>query len=279
MRQNENVFTNIDLPLFFAMILLMIFGIATVYSVSFNPNHPLLFAPSEKYGKQFIWLGVSLFIGFLILLINSEIYRKYAEYLFVFTILMLVLVLFMPPVHGARAWLGIGGLGIQPAEFAKISTALLMAKWVAQTNIKLQNMRTVSETVGIILLPSLLVALQPDAGTLLVFTSFLFVLYREGISFDPIVFRLLRLVTRFKFTSTWVGTHFIPLLFFMVILCVFSLYTSVSSLKLGENLVVSGTAGMVFAVTGLALLVLGAIFLWGFKRFRVKNLILLYQKI
>jgi rod shape determining protein RodA len=275
MRQNENVFSNIDLPLFFAMILLMIFGIATVYSVSFNPNHPLLFAPSEKYGKQFIWLCVSLFVGFLILLINSEIYRKYAEYLFVFTILMLVLVLFMPPVHGARAWLGFGGLGIQPAEFAKISTALLMAKWVAQTNIKLQNMRTVSETVGIILLPSLLVALQPDAGTLLVFTSFLFVLYREGISFDPIVFRLLRLVTRFKFTSTWVGTHFIPLLFFMVILCVFSLYTSESSLKLGENVVVSGTAGMIFAVTGLALLVLGAVFLWGFKRFRVKNLIIL----
>ena len=186
MRDTKGLISKVDLPLLIGILTLMFLGILTVYSVAYNPEHPSLFDTSQKYGKQILWIGVSLFLGFLILLIEADVYRKFAEYIYIVTLLLLVIVLFMPPVHGARAWLGIGGLGIQPAEFAKISTALMLAKWVDETNIKLQNTRTISETLGIILLPCILVALQPDAGTLLVFTSFFFVLYREGISFDPI---------------------------------------------------------------------------------------------
>jgi rod shape determining protein RodA len=90
-------------------------GILTVYSVAYNPEHPSLFDTSQKYGKQVLWIGLSLFLGFLILLIEADMYRKFAEYIYIVTLVLLVVVLFMPPVHGARAWLGIGGLGIQPA--------------------------------------------------------------------------------------------------------------------------------------------------------------------
>ncbi len=157
-RKNQGLFSSIDIPLLMSVLILMIIGILTVYSVAYNPDAPSVFDTSQKYGKQVMWLGFSLFLGFLIMLIDANIYRKFAEYIYVFTLIMLVLVLFMPPVHGARAWLGIGGLGIQPAEFAKISTALLLAKWVDNTNIKLQNNRTILETLGIILIPCVLVA-------------------------------------------------------------------------------------------------------------------------
>ena len=148
MRDSKGLISKVDLPLLIGILLLMLFGIMTVYSVAYNPASPSLFDTSQKYGKQILWIGVSLFLGFLILLIEADIYWKFAEYIYVATLLLLIVVLFMPPVHGARAWIGIGGLGIQPAEFAKISTALLLAKRIDDTNIKLQNVRTISETLN-----------------------------------------------------------------------------------------------------------------------------------
>ena len=87
----------------------------------------------------------------------------------------------MPPINGARAWLGIGSLGIQPAEFAKISSSLLLANYLSSINLKHQNNKSVFLAFAIIFIPMFLILLQPDAGTFLVFTSFfLFVFYREG---------------------------------------------------------------------------------------------------
>ena len=82
----------------------------------------------------------------------------------------------MPPINGARAWLQIGGFGIQPAEFAKTGTALLLARYISSLNIKMQNLQSVLVANTIILVPMILILLQPDAGTFVVFTSFLFVI-------------------------------------------------------------------------------------------------------
>jgi rod shape determining protein RodA len=274
MRQPKGLFSNIDWPLLIGVLTLMGIGILTVYSVAYNPEHPSLFDTSQKYGKQVLWIGLSLFLGFLILLIEADMYRKFAEYIYIVTLVLLVVVLFMPPVHGARAWLGIGGLGIQPAEFAKISTALMLAKWVDDTNIKLQNTRTISETLGIVLLPCILVALQPDAGTLLVFTSFFFVLYREGISFDPLVFSVLRYFPRVKLKTTWLGTHFVPFFFFLVILAFLSLFLSGSTYSpLGIQL--SGPLFLILLITLIGLLFLGFISFFGYPRNKTKNLVVL----
>jgi len=180
----------------------------------------------------------------------------------------------MPPVNGARAWLGIGSLGIQPAEFAKVSTALLLAKWVDMTNVKLQGPRTVVEYLSIIFIPSLFIILQPDAGTLLVFTSFFFVMYREGITFDPVILYVLRLFPNLKFKSTWLGTHFIPFLFFLLIISVISLYLSNVSVDV-FGFLLSGTTTLSLFVTLLGLLILGVIFLLGYRRQRTKHLVIL----
>lgn len=228
MRKNQSVIGSFDWPLFAGYILLLLMGIGTVYSVAFDPEHPNVFDISEKYGKQIMWLGISLFLGLLVFLIDSDIYRKFSVPIYAFTLTLLVIVLFMPAVNGARAWLGIGSMGIQPAEFAKIGTAILLARFLSTANVKQQNAKTVMLANGIILIPMVLILLQPDAGTFVVFTSFLFVLYREGISYDPLIVPLLNAIPikGLHFKKTWIGTHFIPILFVVIFLSVTTLLLS-----------------------------------------------------
>lgn len=226
MRKGESIVAHFDWALFVAYILLLIMGLATVYSTAYNEDHPNLFDFSQKYGKQVVWLGVSLFLGLLVFLIDSDIYQKFSVPIYLFTLSLLVVVLFMPPVNGARAWLGIGTMGIQPAEFAKIGTALLLARFVSSVNVKQQNIQTVLIANSIILVPMALILLQPDAGTFVVFTSFLFVMYREGITYDPLILKMINSIPGLKFKHTWVGSHFIPILFVVVFLSLVTLLMS-----------------------------------------------------
>lgn len=226
MRQSNSLTGNFDWPLFGAYVVLLLMGLGTIYSVAFDENNPSLFAFSEKYGKQIMWLGISLFLGLLVFLIDSDIYRKFALPIYIATIALLVIVLFMPAKNGARAWLGIGSLGIQPGEFAKIGTAILLSRFISSVNVKQQNVQTVLTALGIIGVPMALILLQPDAGTFLVFGAFLFVMYREGITFDPIVLNIVNLIPGVRFKQTWVGTHFIPILFILIFLVVSTLILS-----------------------------------------------------
>lgn len=235
MRQNQSLTGSLDWPLFIAVLLMMGMGLATVYSVAYDENHPSLFDFSQKYGKQVIWVAVSLFLGLLVFLIDSDIYRKFALPIYLFCVSLLIIVLFMPPINGARAWLGFGSMGIQPAEFAKIGTAILLARYLGTLNLNIQSAGTVAIANAIILLPMALVLLQPDAGTFVVFTSFLFVLYREGVSFDPWILGIANTVLPAragKLKSTWLGSHFIPILFVIIFLSVVTLLFAPTNIEL-----------------------------------------------
>jgi rod shape determining protein RodA len=276
MRRGEKITTNIDWPLFSVYILLMLMGLATVYSTAYNPNSPNLFDYSQKYGKQVVWLLISLFLGLLVLLIDADIYRKFATPIYIFTLVLLVIVLFMPAKNGARAWLGIGTLGIQPAEFAKIGTSLLLARYISSVNIKLQNLQTVLMANIIILIPMVLILLQPDAGTFVVFTSFLFVMYREGITYDPLVLKLINLIPGIKFKQTWVGSHFIPIMFAVVFLCLATLLVSnnIITFDFMPDVKIPGFAGVLTTLILLALLSLFFLRYIGSKRDRKNALII-----
>jgi rod shape determining protein RodA len=275
MRRGEKITTNIDWPLFSVYIILMLMGIATVYSTAYNPNSPNLFDYTQKYGKQVVWLLISLFLGLLVLLIDADIYRKFATPIYIFTLVLLVIVLFMPAKNGARAWLGIGTLGIQPAEFAKIGTSLLLARYISSVNIKLQNLQTVLMANVIILIPMILILLQPDAGTFVVFTSFLFVMYREGITYDPLVLKLVNLFPGIKFKQTWVGSHFIPIMFAVVFLCISTLLVSnnIITFDFMPDVKIPGFAGVLITLILLALLSLFFLRYIGSKRDRKNALI------
>lgn len=232
MRQGEKLTSNVDWLLLLTYFLIVSMGVMTIYSTAYEEEHPHIWDLSMFYGRQLMWVGVSLFLGLLVFLIDAEIYRKFALPIYGATLVLLVAVLFTPKVNGARAWLGIGGFGIQPAEFAKIGTALLLSQFINGVNIRLQNVGTVLKSLLIITIPVILIILQPDAGTVLVFTAFLFVMYREGITFDPLVLAITNSFPGIKFKETWVGTHFIPLMFVIVIVSVLNLLLSKSTFDL-----------------------------------------------
>ena len=258
MRKNDSLLSKLDWPLFISFMILVFLGLATVYSVAFNEENPSIFAFSEKYGKQIIWLGASFFVGLLIFLIDADYYSKIALPVYISVLVLLVIVLFMPPINGARAWLGVGSLGVQPAEFAKIATALLLSKYISELVVTFQTIKTVLTACLILFVPAFLIALQPDAGTLVVFSSFLFVMYREGLTFDPIILRILNTIPGIKFKSTWLGNHFIPVLFVFLFLCIITLVLSNVQFHLWgfPNNTFQGSTGVVLTLGSITLLLL-----------------------
>jgi len=256
MRKGESLVAHLDWALFIVYMILLIMGVATVYSTAYNEDHPNIFDFSQKYGKQIMWVGVSLFLGLMVFLIDSDIYRKFCVPIYLFTLVLLVIVLFMPAVNGAHAWLGIGSMGIQPAEFAKIGTGLLLARFISNVNVKQQNIQTVLLANAIILVPMSLILLQPDAGTFVVFTSFLFVMYREGITYDPLILKVVNSIPGVKFKQTWVGSHFIPILFVVVFLSVVTLLMSNETLEFSwlGDVKIPGFWSVIIALTIFALI-------------------------
>lgn len=268
MRKDETLVTHLDWPLFITFMLMLIMGLATVYSVAYNPENPSLFSFDEKYGKQVIWLAVSLFLGLLVFLIDSDIYRKFAFPIYLVTLILLVVVLFMPAINGAHAWIGVGSMGIQPAEFAKISSALLLAKYISGLSVKQQSTKNVLGAAMILLVPMALILLQPDAGTFVVFTSFLFVMYREGLTFDPIILGVVNSFPGIRFKETWVGTHFIPIMFVAIFLSVITLLLSnvVITIPFMPETQIPGSMGVI-----LTILLFGIVSLLFIRRFGTKR--------
>lgn len=256
MRNSDPLLRHIDWWLLLIVLVMMGLGVANVYSAAYNPDHPNIFEFSEKYGKQIMWVGVSIFLGFLVFLIDSDIYRKFAIPIYAFCFSLLIIVLFTPPINGSRAWLGIGSMGIQPAEFMKIGAAIALSRYIATVNVRNQNVQTVLVSLMILLVPMILILLQPDAGTFVVFTSFFFVLYREGITFDPIVLLIVNRLLGFRYKETWVGSHFIPILFYVIFLSIVTLLMAHNSYELTflEGVVIPGFYGVLAVITLIAFL-------------------------
>jgi len=232
MSRKQSITHNVDwiiLTIYFCLISL---GIATIYSTAYTKEFPSIFDFHMPYGRQIVWLAISLLLGLMVLLIDVHIYRKFTLPIYLSTLLLLVLVLFTSPVNGTRAWLGIGSFGIQPAEFAKIGTAILLASYISKMNIRAQKVSNICVCLLILILPMILIALQPDAGTLVIFTAFLFVFYREGITFDPLVLLLVNSLPGIRMKKTWVGTHFIPILFILTVVSLITLFFSKTTFDL-----------------------------------------------
>ena len=270
MRKSKSLINNLDWPLLIGFLTLICLGLMTIYSVSFNEENPSIFSFSEKYGKQIMWIFLSLFLGIIVFLIDSDVYKKFALPIYLVTTGLLVLVLFMPPINGARAWIGVGSMGIQPAEFAKITTALLLAKYVSDINLKLLSSYNVLIALVIIVIPMGLILLQPDAGTFVVFTAFFFVLYREGLTFDPFILKFINLLPKVNYKNTWIGSHFIPILFVLVFLSILTILLGHKNLGIIPGLPLYGSFGIIVSLFLIS--VLGILFIqkFGTKREKVR---------
>lgn len=179
----ESRVSSIDWMSLSLYLILMLLGWVMIYSAVYDENHSSIFDMSQRYGKQLLWIILSLFLGAVILMIDAKFFNVFAYPIYTFVMLMLVgVLLFGSTIAGSKSWFQIGGFAIQPAEFAKFATALALASYLGKLNRDLSLWKTRLTAFAIIGLPAVLILAQYDTGSALVFTVFILVLYREGMS-------------------------------------------------------------------------------------------------
>lgn len=182
-RRTNNIFKYIEWKLIFAYLFLVLVGWISIYAAVYEGEHSSIWDFSCRYGKQMIWIAASLVIALFVLVTDPKFFSQTSYLAYAVCIIMLLIVLVVgSTTKGARSWLGIGDFGIQPSEFAKIGTALALAKFLSAINVDMNNWQTKLTAIGIVFLPMTMVLLQNDTGSALVFLSFIFVLFREGLS-------------------------------------------------------------------------------------------------
>ncbi|HEY9534003.1 MAG TPA: rod shape-determining protein RodA [Mucilaginibacter sp.] len=182
--QQRGFFFNVDWLTVIIYLALCTIGVLCIHSAVYDPKNPNFVDLDTNYGKQFVFVIVGIVMGVFILLLESRLLSALAPAIYVVTTLLLILVLVVGRnVGGNQAWISLpGGFRLQPSEFAKFATCLLLARYLSGTNVKITELKSFAVAVAIIFLPMVLILLQPDAGSTLVFSSLLFVLYREGLS-------------------------------------------------------------------------------------------------
>ncbi|MBK5722779.1 rod shape-determining protein RodA [Dysgonomonas sp. Marseille-P4677] len=183
-REDENIKKSIDWLTIALYIILIMCGWFSIYGASYQYEHATsMFDLSSRAGSQLIWMGTSLVIGFIILKLDSNLYDILAYYIYAAFILLLLLTVFIAPdTRGSRSWLIITDtIKLQPAEFAKFAVALALARFLNSYNFKLLEPKNLLTIGAIILIPMLLIFLQKETGSALVYTAFILMLYREGL--------------------------------------------------------------------------------------------------
>ena len=176
-------------------LLLVGFGWLNIVSASHTGDTVNYFDFTQPYGKQLLFIFMTIGLIILLLAVESKFYERFSSVIYVISMLSLMgLFIFGKNVNGATSWYAIGGMTFQPSEFAKAATALAVAKYVSDLNTDIKKTKDLIAVFAIIALPAILVLLQKDAGSTLVYGCFIFVLYREGLSPAYLIVALLVIV-------------------------------------------------------------------------------------
>jgi len=238
---------------------LVLIGWISIYASTYDFDHASIFAFTERSGKQMLWIVLAICIAFIILMLDSDIYDRFAYLVYGGMLLLLIVTIFVAPdIKGSRSWLVLGPVSLQPAEFGKFATALAMAKLFSQYQFQFTKMKNYTRMGLLILIPFLLILLQKETGSALVYSAFLIVLYREGMS--PLImlggFVITTLfIVSLKFADSIVEiTPIGDLLIYLIIQVIIILYIVFNSRKqyIAQN-ILFGT---------LVLFVLSGILLW-----------------
>lgn len=179
--RQKNFFGSLDWLTICIWILLCVIGLFNIHAAVYDPAHPGLFSLETNYGKQSIYIFTAIIIGFCILIIDQRFFISMTPIIYIAVVLLLITVLVVGRnVGGNQAWIPLGSFRLQPSEFAKLGTCLLLAFYFNTQSNKTPNLQTLLIGACIVLLPFCLVLLQKDTGSALVFLSFVFVFYREG---------------------------------------------------------------------------------------------------
>jgi len=183
-QQGNRFFFNVDWVSILIFMALCAVGFFNIYASVFNVSESATFSFTSNYGKQLIYIIAGLILGFSILLLDAKFFSIFSPIIYGMTVLLLIAVLVIGTrVAGNQAWISIGGgFRLQPSEFAKFGTSLLLARYISNFNPKFRDFKSIATAAAIIGFPLLLILLQPDAGSALVFLAFMFPMYREGLS-------------------------------------------------------------------------------------------------
>jgi len=136
---------------------------------------------SQSYGKQMIWIVTSLVLALIIILTDFKFFSTFSFPIYFLMLLVLAAVLiFGKEISGSKSWFQIGGVSLQPAEFAKFATNLAIAKYLSTLNVNFKQFKSVIKILVILMVPSILIFLQNDTGSAIVYVAFVFVFFREG---------------------------------------------------------------------------------------------------
>jgi len=179
--RNKSTIWKIDIWLLLIYLALVTIGLMSIYAAAYDGDNPHIYDLTQNYGKQLLFIGISLVVGYMILLIDAKFFNTFAYVFYALSIFCLVLVLLVgSKISGSTSWIQLGPVSFQPSEFAKFGTALALAHFLGKIDTDTRDHKTQLTAYGIVMFPMLLVLAQGDAGSALVFLTFLFVLYREG---------------------------------------------------------------------------------------------------
>ncbi len=178
-----SIIPNLDWITILLFLLMVLMGWLNIFSAIYNESHPSILDFNQKYGKQFLWILAALFMAVVLILIDHRFFEFFGYFIYGIAIFTLIAVLIVgKEINGSKSWFVMGGFQVQPSEFAKPAVALALAKYLSTFNINIKKVSTFIKVAVFIFLPSLLILLQPDTGSALVFFAFVFPVYREGFS-------------------------------------------------------------------------------------------------
>lgn len=181
--KKPGLFRSLDWWTILIYVALLSFGWVSVCGASYTYGDTDLLSLSTRSGMQVVWIGTSLMLGLVLLLLDDRFYGTFAYVLFGIMLLLLFATIFNPhTIKGSRSWLVLGPLRLQPAEFAKFTTALALAKFMDKYGYDIHKAKDLLITLAIIFVPMLFIVGQRETGSALVYLSFFLMLYREGMS-------------------------------------------------------------------------------------------------
>jgi len=188
-RSQQSIFQYVDKPLLLSYIALCILGLLTIYSSVYDAGQDWINQERENAMKQLAFVGVAWLLVVVVLSLDARFFEGIAPIAYLIFLFLSVLVAFVgKEINGARAWFGFGGFGLQPGEFLKLGSILMVAYLLREKNTQLRSQSIKNALFVVILLPAVSLLLQKDTGSALVYASFLLVLYREGMS--PLLMQL-----------------------------------------------------------------------------------------
>jgi rod shape determining protein RodA len=198
LKRSVNIWNSLDKTAIVLFLVLIILGWLNIYAAVYNEERSGMLDLTQRYGKQFIWIVAALVIAIFVVIIDNRFYFFFSWFIYgAFMLLLVAVLIFGSKINGARSWFEFGGFSLQPSEFAKFATALALASYLNTRRQDLTRIKDMIPAVGIILLPALLTAIQPDMGSTVIYFSLFIVLFREGMSPYIFISGLLMLVLFF----------------------------------------------------------------------------------